>query len=373
MSASSIADARQFQALDGIPDVDIARNLRSAFAAGRRVTSLLSEVITLRRGAGKLTPQEYFHYRLWDPDMPLADKRRFVGKQAQHPMHVTCNSPYWFATAADKILFHTVIAGAGLPVPELLAVTQAGHRLADVPVIVDPSRVANLLQRPELYPLFAKPVAGKYSLSVISADAYDATTDKVVLLGGKRRAAAELAASMVGGAGYLVQRRLQQAPQLTALFGPRLWSVRALVLLRREGSIIHRAVAKIATGTNPADNYWRAGNMLGAIDLETGIIRRAVRGTGADLMVNEAHPDTGRTIVGTPIPDWTRMVSLVQEAAQVFAGIRTQSWDVGLTDRGPVFLEVSFGGDLNLPQLANGKGVLDDAYTEHLGDCGYRI
>jgi len=38
-----------------------------------------------------------------------------------------------------------------------------------------------------------------------------------------------------------------------------------------------------------------------------------------------------------------------------------------------VFLEVNFGGDLNLAQLANGKGVLDEGYIEHLRECGYRI
>jgi len=64
---------------------------------------------------------------------------------------------------------------------------------------------------------------------------------------------------------------------------------------------------------------------------------------------------------------------LVMSAAPVFAGIRTQSWDVALTDQGPVFLEVNFGGDLNLAQLANGKGVLDEGYIEHLRECGYRI
>jgi len=31
-----------------------------------------------------------------------------------------------------------------------------------------------------------------------------------------------------------------------------------------------------------------------------------------------------------------------------------------------VFLEVNFGGDLNLAPLANGKGGLDQGYTEHL-------
>ena len=60
-------------------------------------------------------------------------------------------------------------------------------------------------------------------------------------------------------------------------------------------------------------------------------------------------------------------------AAPVFAGIRTQSWDIALTDCGPVFLELNFGGDFNLAQLADGKGVLDEAYVEHLRECGYPV
>ena len=55
------------------------------------------------------------------------------------------------------------------------------------------------------------------------------------------------------------------------------------------------------------------------------------------------------------------------------AGIRTQSWDVALSDQGPGFLEVNFRADLNLAQLADGKGVLDHGYTEHLRECGFRI
>jgi hypothetical protein len=146
-----------------------------------------------------------------------------------------------------------------------------------------------------------------------------------------------------------------------------------LVLLAGGEPVIHRAAAKIATGHNPADNYWRQGNMLGAIDLEIGKIARAVRGTGADLVVNENHPDTDKPVIGTAIPGWERLLQLVKQAATVFAGIRTQSWDVALSDRGPVFLGVNFGGDLNLHQLAHGARVLDPAYEAHLRRCGYRF
>jgi hypothetical protein len=61
---------------------------------------------------------------------------------------------------------------------------------------------------------------------------------------------------------------------------------------------------------------------------------------------------------------------MVRTASLVFAGIRTQSWDIALTADGPVFLELSYG-DLNLHQLAHGAGVLDETYREHLRRCGY--
>ncbi len=361
-----------FATLNGIPQVDLLANLQAALGSGRHVWSILREVVTLRRGLGKLTPQEYFYYRLWDPNVPMAEKRRFVGKQAQNAMHVTANDQLWFATAADKILFHTLMSGARLPLPDLLAVTQPQRFAPDTPVLTTPAAVAGLLRRGDLYPLFAKPVGGKYSLSVVSGDAYDPDTDEVVLLGGERRAVDALAESMIEGTGYLIQRRLNPAQRLAATFGARLWSIRLLMLITPTGPLIHRAVAKIATGTNPADNYWRKGNMLGAIELNSGTITRIVQGTGANLAVNTLHPDTGKPIIGTPIPEWEELIRLVRQAATVFAGIRTQSWDIAVTDRGPVFLEVNFGGDLNLAQLAYGAGALDETYAEHLRRCGYR-
>ena len=45
----------------------------------------------------------------------------------------------------------------------------------------------------------------------------------------------------------------------------------------------------------------------------------------------------------------------------------------GADRQGPVLLEVNFGGDLNLAQLAHGAGALDDAYAEHLRRRGYQL
>jgi hypothetical protein len=370
---SAAIETQTYDSLSDIPRIDIPENLTLALSARRGVFSILREILALWRGPGRLTPQEYFYYRLWDPSIPFDEKLRFVGKHAQDAMHLACNSQYWYCAAADKILFHTIMTGVQMPIPDLIAISAQGRAIPGIPNLTDADALSALLRMPELYPLFMKEVGGKYSLSVISADRYDPVRDEVVLLSETRQTPQSLAGRMISPRGYIVQRRLRQAPALAALFGPRLWSVRVLVLQADAGPGIHRAVAKIATASNPADNYWRQGNMLGAIDLETGGIFRVVSGTGAGLEINGNHPDTGHPIVGTLIPGWDRIQALVVAAAPVFAGIRTQSWDIALADHGPVFLEVNFGGDLNLAQLADNAGVLDTAFAKHLEACAYSI
>ena len=372
MAEKAIANTASYRQIANIPTIDLPSNLMAALGAGKKAIEIATDVLALRKGPGKLTPQEYFYYRLWDGHREKADKRRFVGKIAQHPIHVAAGAREWFAASADKILFQSIMDGVAMPTPELIAITQAGRFLPNAPTIADPAALAAKLRDPSLYPLFAKQVAGKYSLSVLSADSFDPETDEVLLLDGTRRKVGDVATPLVGGGGYLIQRRLAAAVDLAARFGPRLWSARLLVLVTPDGPVIHRSVAKIATGTNPADNFWRPGNRLGAIDLVTGRIMRVVNGTGMDMVVDAPHPDTGATIVGTVIPDWEKLKDMVRTASQVFAGIRTQSWDVALSANGPVFLELNYGGDLNLHQLAHGAGVLDDVYRSHLRRCGYR-
>ncbi len=238
MSPSTDITPASYRQLAGIPNVDLSENLRTALAAGKRATGIAAEVLALRRGPGKLTPQEYFYYRLWDAPQEGANKQRFVGKIAQHPMHVAAGAREWFAASADKILFQSIMDGAGLGTPELIAATQAGRFLPDAPIITEPAALADRLRDPSIYPLFAKQVAGKYSLSVLSADGFDPNTDEILLLDGQRRKVADVASSLIGGSGFLIQRRLSPAPDLAARFGPRLWSARLLVLVTPNGPVM---------------------------------------------------------------------------------------------------------------------------------------
>lgn len=78
-------------------------------------------------------------------------------------------------------------------------------------------------------------------------------------------------------------------------------------------------------------------------------------------------------LVGMTLPGWQRARQLCLRAASMFPGIRTQSWDIALTSAGAVILELNYGGDLNLHQLAHRRGILTPSYVAHLGRCGCRI
>ncbi len=238
---------------------------------------------------------------------------------------------------------------ARCPVPRLLAIHHATRRMPGVPCIGTADPMMAFLRRPDAYPLFGKPTDGMYSLRAFSADAWLADNDSVAFHDGTRQKVAGFAARLAERtARHLLQERLEPHPELVPVFDPRLSSVRLLVLLTPAGPLIARAVCKMATGSNLADNFWRAGNMLGAVDTVSGEIRRVVRGVGADMVVNPNHPDTGATILGMRLPLWDRIKELCQSAALTLPGVRTQSRDIAMTRDGPVLLEVNYGEDLSL-------------------------
>ena len=365
-------DAAKRALLNGIPPIDFRSNFAIAAAAGRGMPAMLRDVVALRFGPGRLTSNEYYYYRLWEPGLSDQAKRSVIGKLAQHPMHLACNKLEWKAAAADKLLFHGIMTGAGLPVPHLLAVVHTTRSMPGILTLRTTRDIAGFLRHAAHYPLFVKPIAGQYSLAVLSADEIH---DEIITLRGSPDSApvdAVAQAMSETADGFLIQRRLQPAADIAAGFGDRLWSVRLLVLLTPAGPLLHRATAKIATGTNPADNYWRPGNLLGALDTGTGRIERAVTGYAETLRTVSHHPETGTALIGAAIPGWTETVDLVKTAALLLPGICTQSWDVAVTDTGPVLLEVNFGGDLNLSQLASGRGALDEVFRQHLGRHGYK-
>jgi hypothetical protein len=369
--AAFAAEQALARRLDGLPALTMAEELRhAARESGFGQMALLGDIWRVSRGPGRISPQEYMYYRLWDPGLDADAKARFVGKRRQTVIHHACNPSSWYTLAHDKLIFQATAMGLGLPMPKLRAIYHPTRVAGPLPQARDAEGLKDLLVNGLTGPLFAKPIDGMYSIGAV---AIDRAPDGQGFIANGHAVSADDLVRYLGfreGRGYLFQDRLNPHPRIRGVIGDRLPSLRVLVLVDGQG--LGRpisAVVKLPAGDQAADNYWRDDNLLGAVELETGTVIRAINGWGRGLEVVDAHPDTGVRLAGATLPQFEETMALVRRAAAAFSGIRTQSWDIALSDTGPVVMELNFGGDLNLHQLAHGTGVMDAHYRAHVADC----
>ena len=340
---------------------------------GKSFSDQVVEMLRLMRGTGKIEPFEYYMYCLYDDDRFTPEaKQAFVGRKMMSRLTKKHFKESFTEITTDKIVFRETMARRGVPGPRTHAIyfrkpPRAAYE--DVELICGKDVLAEYLRRRAPYPLFSKPVNQAKSLGTAAVDSYDSTADSLLLADGRVIAMDQYLAEVENYAktGYLFQERLTPHPVIEAMCGRRISTARVMVIVEQGAPVILRASLKIPAGRNQADNFWRADNVLGGIDIESGTIFRAIRQGGPREVEAETHPDTGAAIEGLTVPDWAAAKALCLEAAQAFPGSPVQGWDIAFCAGGPLVLEVEGnGGHPMLTQLPLGRGWLDERFRAHL-------
>ena len=155
--------------------------------------------------------------------------------------------------------------------------------------------------------------------------------------------------------------------------GPSTWRPCASTCSSARGGDAHIpfTVLKLPSSDNIADNFWRPGNLVCALDPDTGTIRTARTKDAFGTTGHASHPATGAPLVGETLPLWDRVLDLARTCAPVFAPIRYQSMDIAITPAGPMLVEIDTGGSFTLPQYASGRGFLTDEVRAFFRACGH--
>ena len=208
--------------------------------------------------------------------------------------------------------------------------------------------------------MFVKPndQLGSFGASLISSFDGEAAT----LHDGTRLNAGELVSQLFGRNAYLFQPVVSNHPDLSPLT-QKLATIRLINFVSSDGVFTPFAILKIATGDNIADNFWRAGNMLAQLDVDTGKIVRVVKGTGLDQVVMNDH-------AGLQLPMWQDLRQLNEKVARIFAPVAFNSLDVAVTPEGPTVIEVNSGSSFDLWQVASGSGFLQPDVRAFLDSRG---
>lgn len=343
--------------------VDLRAGFAAAAAAGRGSVGVVLEMLRLALGPGRLTPHEYLYYGLWRSGSAMAEKRRFVGLAAQNAIFARLTDPLAVALAHDKLAFWAFMRTLELPTPPILALCHPTRGAGSLPVLRSAAALAAWLRRNAVWPCVLKPVRGMFSDGFRALEGYDPVSDRLLLGHDLRMPVDELTAGLdlFGLGGWLIQPRLRPHPGIARLCGERLATLRLVVALEGGRPRLWKALWKVPAGSNAADNFRHPDNLLCLLDPEEGRVLRAMRSRPAGPEEAICHPDSGLRLPGFVVPGFAAAVETALEAAPAHDWLRLQAWDVAVTDRRIELLELNVGGDVTLPQLAEGRGFRDPA------------
>ena len=339
--------------------------LQARRESGRGLLRQFTEALLLRLPPSQLGLSEYYDYRLFEAKLRWADRRRYVGWRGE-PALDRANDAQWHCYADDKLLLTRRLREAGIEQPRLLcsyqAATDAGGGCAR---LSKPEDLAAWLRACTAFPLFLKPVHSGFGRGTALIEGYDPARDALRLAPGRSQALSDFVAGLTNpaGMGLLVQECLPGAPELDALLSGRLSTLRVMTLDEGQGPSIYRAIWKLPRAHNIVDNFESGtlGNLLAGVDLQNGHVTRVIQGYGLALHELERHPDSGLPFAGLSVPGWAALCETTLRAARLLPGLRFQHWDVAVSARGAVPLEVNLfeAGGTELSQLVEHRGLLE--------------
>jgi Sugar-transfer associated ATP-grasp len=335
---------------------------RASQDSGRSISAIVAEILQLRSSVGRIGFSEYFDFRLYMGDLTPSQKRAFGGWKVQGILEEILIDEYARFLSLDKITMYGLLQSFGFPVPQMRAVYQS-PRPSTLKALAGPAELAAYFAQSQTLPVYMKPSFGSYGRGNTLVLRID---NGVLTLGdGTTVAVDEFCAALDDGhgLGWILQEPLIPHSRIAEICGPKVSGVRVHTFLAPGGPVAVKAIWKISVGVEDSDNFRHgaSGNMLAALDLETGEVLRVIGGTGFDQQVDPVHPVSGRPLVGFKVPFWSEIKALVCDANLAFPGFICPGWDVAICEDGPKILEVNQFGDIDLSQHAYRKGFLDDA------------
>jgi len=310
-----------------------------------------------------LDAEDYYRLGLHRPDLSFEEKSTFLGKYRSFRYYDQINPQQYEIFGHDKALMHWLALPLDVPMPRVLAtIGEPGHpglgeRIGDVRAL------RRFLSRPEARHLFLKPVTGTLGAGALAlGERVPGSLAWQRLPGTGVIGIDDVVAHTQDGTGglrrFLIQPRIAPHRELARIVPDVLHTVRVGTYVENGRAHILGACLRMGNGLNPTDNSVIPGGISIAFDLLTGEL-----GAGQEIVDGlprrrPDHPVTGVRFEGSVLPYWREALEVAEDAARKFSFMPWLSWDVGISESGPVITEFNTRSRWTSVQLATGKGLL---------------
>jgi len=320
----------------------------------------MREIFAMRGGKQKLGSNEYYSLRLYDPAIPMAEKREFLGQGGTNALNTLMNPPIAVPTRSfvgNKLLYTQLLEQLGIGTARTQAMTSRHLSAGQIPVMRDAEALVAFLTGDADYPIFGKPYFGSLSEGSVRIDGCQG--DLLRLANGNTQSVADFAAEVMARypGGFLFQTALDPHPDMARIAGPAIGCVRVLTANDGTGPTPAYAVWKMPAPAAMSDNFWQEGSLLAALDLNDGTVKTCLRGTGPAAEMLDTHPVSCAPLVGAQLPHWEETLQIAVDAHNVFPEFGVCGFDIAVTADGPKVLECNDNPAHMLYQLATGRGL----------------
>ena len=321
----------------------MAQLARLAAAAGMPTPQLMADFAALSLGPGRIALSDYERLRLFDHDFwAAADRREAAGARRGYELALQANPRHdAFALITDRLASGAYLAAHGLPTAPTFALYRADLASPGRELLRSKGELREFLEGRAERPLVAQPAEGGRPRLLFAGRDHDPAGDIERLL---------VETGDTPGVSWLLQPLLAPHPDHARLTGGRLAPVQLITLAAGDDVGARRALWRLGGGDD----------LVASLDLVTG---RAVE-------LFPAHAPHRREAAPADLvaPDWPLLKATVTEGARVFGQFGLLGWEAAPTAEGPVILGVDPAPDLELPQLADRRGILDAAVQAVLAD-----
>lgn len=136
---------------------------------------------------------------------------------------------------------------------------------------------------------------------------------------------------------FELEEIIKQNDEVSKIYPDSINTVRVVTILKNNVPHIICTYFRIGNGKF-VDNF-NSGGMVAPVDEQTGIVQDKAIDKNKNLY--EVHPITGVRIKGFQFPNWNEALEMCKEAAKIVPEMAYIGWDVGFSDKGPVFVEAN--------------------------------
>lgn len=311
----------------------------------------------------QFTPKEYYRYKFYESDKDYAYMLNYLPNYyLNNNFRPALNNPEWFHIFRNKMLFNIYYRQFNIPVTNIYGLydSNSGLTIEGNP-LTNPKELKEYLLKIKPSSLVVKPVGGESGRNILIIDKIEYSGDDLFLLDNKGELIKyELFTSLLlkrnSGEyqGFLLEEKVPQHELLAQYNRSSLNTLRVITLLSKDNKVdIKLSSAKFGRDGSKVDNTGQGGLYV-LIDPESGSLEHGVGGLKYQGKVMFEHPDSKLSFKGFTVPYWSEVVKLCTKAACLAPFCRSVGWDVGISPKGPVFIEGNDNHSMESQILFNG-------------------